>query len=311
MIRDVLKDFILYLAIEKSKSESTIRAYESDLIQFIDYLESELDKKVKPSDVDYVALRSFLGMLSREGYSTRSIARKIASLRSFFGYCMKKKVIENDPTISLSTPKLEKTLPVFATKSAVETMMSLVPLDTLKGLRDRAVLELLYGTGMRLSELVGCDVGSCDFETGIVRVIGKRKKERILPMGEKALESLVSYLSDRFDIPVFVFQSMKTFMERCGDIIGEPLICGRPGRRISRRTIQRIVQKYLAMTASLSKVSPHVLRHSFATHLLDAGADLRAVQELLGHVNLSTTQIYTHVTSERMRKVYEQAHPRA
>jgi len=189
--------------------------------------------------------------------------------------------------------------------------MSLVPLDTSRGLRDRAVLELLYGTGMRLSELVGCNVGSCDFETGIVRVIGKRKKERILPMGEKALESLVSYLSDRFDIPVFVFKSMKTFTERCGDITGEPLICGRAGRRISRRTVQRIVRKYLTMTASLSKVSPHVLRHSFATHLLDAGADLRAVQELLGHVNLSTTQIYTHVTSERIRKVYEQAHPRA
>lgn len=310
-MRGNLKKFILYLALEKGVSEATVRAYEGDIVQFIDFLEQELEKKVSPADIDYASLRSFLGNLRRSGYRSRSIARKVASLKSFFLFCRKKKIIENDPTIGLSSPKLDKLLPVFATKSAIETMMSLVPLNSSKGLRDRAVLEILYGTGIRLAELVGCDIGNCDFERNVLRVIGKRNKERIAPLGSKARESIVSYLSDRFTINASEFDSMARIRAEHGEILSEPLICGRKEKRISRRTVQRIVRKYLELTSAMSKMSPHVLRHTFATHLLDAGADLRAVQELLGHVNLSTTQIYTHITSEKIRRAYEQAHPRA
>jgi len=310
-MRGTLKKYIVYLALEKGVSEATVRAYEGDIVQFIEFLEGELEKRVSLSDVDFTSLRSFLGRLRREGYRSRSIARKVASLKSFFSFCRKKRLMENAPTIGLSSPRLEKLLPVFATRSAVETMMSLVPIDSRKGLRDRAVLEILYGTGMRLAELIGCNVGSCDFDLNVIRVIGKRNKERIVPMGSKAKESIISYLSDRFALDASVFDSMQRLRSECGDILSEPLICGRGTGRISRRTVQRIVKKYLELTSAMSKMSPHVLRHTFATHLLDACADLMAVQELLGHVNLSTTQIYTHITSEKIKKAYDQAHPRA
>jgi len=306
-----LKEYILYLALEKGVSESTLRAYEGDLMQLIEFLEGELERKVSPDEVDFTSLRSFIGKLRRNGYRSRSIARKVASIKSFFAFCRKKKIISGDPTIGLVSPKLDKLLPVFASRTAVETMMSLVPVDTSKGLRDRAVLEILYGTGIRLAELIGCDVGSCDFDADTIRVVGKRNKERLVPLGSRARESIVSYLSDRFGLDASLFGSMQRLRRERPDILVEPLICGRGRGRISRRTVQRIVRKYLELTSAMSKMSPHVLRHTFATHLLDAGADLRAVQELLGHVNLSTTQIYTHVTSEKIKKAYEQAHPRA
>lgn len=302
MILKAIKKYMIHLGLEKRASEATARAYEGDTVQFIDYLRRELSREPKFEDIDSIALRSFLGSLSREGYSSRSIARKIASLKSFFAYCKNRGMLDQDPSIGLSPPKRGKDLPVFAAVDAVERMLELAGSDERKGLRNRAVLELLYGTGMRLAELVGCNVGSCNFPGGTVKVLGKRNKERLLPMGKGAGNALASYMKERYGC------SSLDELERHGD---DPLITGRGGNRISRRTVQRIVRRSFEQVVSLTRMSPHVLRHTFATHLLEAGADLRAVQELLGHVNLSTTQIYTHVTTERLRKVYDQAHPRA
>jgi integrase/recombinase XerC len=302
IILKAIKKYMLHLSLEKRASEATTRAYEGDTVQFVDYLRDELSREPKFEDMDSIALRSFLGSLSREGYSSRSIARKMASLKSFFAYCRHKGMLDHDPSIGLSPPKRGKDLPVFAAVDAVERMLELTGSDERKGLRNRAVLELLYGTGMRLAELVGCNVESCNFPGGTVKVLGKRNKERLLPMGEGAANALASYLKDRYGC------SSLDDLEPHGD---DPLIAGRAGNRISRRTVQRIVRRSFEQVVSLTRMSPHVLRHTFATHLLEAGADLRAVQELLGHVNLSTTQIYTHVTTERLRKVYDQAHPRA
>lgn len=302
MILKTIKKYLIHLGLEKRVSEATARAYEGDIVQFVGYLRNELSRAPRFDDIDPIALRSFLGALSREGYSSRSIARKVASLKSFFVYCTRKKLLTQDPTVGLSSPKIGKDLPVFAAVDTVERMMEIAGMDERKGLRNRAVLEVLYGTGMRLAELVGCRVGSCNFAGGTIKVLGKRNKERLLPMGKGAREALASYLKNRYGC-----SSMGELEGHADD----PLITGRGGNGISRRTVQRIVRSCFEQVVSLTRMSPHVLRHTFATHLLEAGADLRAVQELLGHVNLSTTQIYTHVTTERLRKVYDQAHPRA
>ena len=311
MIVRALKDYIVHLGLKERVSEATIGAYEGDLRQFIEFLRAELDGEPRLDEIDGIAVRGFLGSLSRSGYSARSIARKVASLKSFFGFCRERGLCPEDPTVAVSGPKIGRDLPVFASVGTVERMMELVPLDTKRGMRDRAVLELLYGTGMRLAELVGCTLGWCDFERGTIRVLGKRNKERLLPLGGKAAERLKLYLQDRFGAPEGAWASRSAYNEFFVDRLDEPLFNGRGSEAISRRTVQRIVRKYLERTAALTRMSPHVLRHTFATHLLDAGADLRAVQELLGHVSLSTTQIYTHVTVDRLRKIYDKAHPRA
>jgi len=311
VILQALKDYFLYLGLERRASEATIRAYEGDITQFLDFLRDELSREAGFSDVDGLAVRSFLGRLSRNGYSKRSIGRKVASLKSFFGYCVRRGLCPHDPTTGVSAPKLGRDLPVFASVAAMDRMMDLPSLDSRKGLRDRAVLEVLYGTGMRLSELVECTIAQCNFMQGTVTVLGKRNKQRLLPLGGKAAEYLKIYLQDRFGVPESLWSSREGIYGFLGESVNEPLIAGRGKDPVSRRTIQRIVLKYLEHAAALSRMSPHVLRHTFATHLLDAGADLRAVQELLGHSSLATTQIYTHVTTERLREVYEKAHPRA
>ena len=311
MIVQALKDYFIHLGLERRASEATLRAYEGDIGQFVGFLREELGREPGFGNVDGLAVRSFLGRLSREGYSKRSIARKVASLRSFFGHCVKRGLCPADPTIGVSAPRSGRSLPIFASVQAMERMMNLPPLDTRRGMRDRAVLELLYGTGMRLSELVGCTIGRCDFSRGVITVLGKRNKERMLPLQGKGAEYLKLYLENRFGASESIWTNRESFFGFFGEALAEPLIAGRGKEPASRRTIQRIVLKYLGATAALSRMSPHVLRHTFATHLLDAGADLRAVQELLGHVSLSTTQIYTHVTADRLREAYEKAHPRA
>jgi len=311
VIAQTLKDYFLYLGLEKRVSEATIRAYGGDIVQFVDFLRGELASEPAFSDVGSLEIRAFLGRLSRSGYTKRSIARKVASLKSFFSYCMERRICGVDPTVGVSAPKIGRSLPVFASVPAMERMMTLPALDTKRGIRDKAVLEILYGTGMRLSELAGATIESCNFAQGTITVLGKRNKERLLPLGGEAAEQIKQYLQDRFGAPPAVFRSREHYYAFFRDRLGEPLIGGRGRERISKRTIQRIVRKYLEHAAVLSRMSPHVLRHTFATHLLDAGADLRAVQELLGHVSLSTTQIYTHVTADRLKEVYEKAHPRA
>ena len=311
LIVRAFKDYLIHLGLERRASEATMHAYEGDIAQFVAFLRGELSHEPVFTDAGRLAVRSFLGSLSRSGYSKRSIARKIASLKSFFAYCAERGLCADDPTMGVSSPRPGRDLPVFAGVAAIEQMMSLPPVDTKRGLRDRAVLELLYGTGMRLSELVGCSIERCDFVKGTITVLGKRRKERMVPMGGTAAEVLKRYLQERFGAPDMIWRSRESYFRFFGSALADPLIAGRGRSPVSRRTVQRIVFKYLSRAAALSRMSPHVLRHTFATHLLDAGADLRAVQELLGHASLSTTQIYTHVTAERLRAVYEKAHPRA
>ena len=310
MLTDAAKKFLLHLGMEKRVSDATIRAYGGDVAQFLDILTRSLGRRPRPGDIDTLAVRSFLAALSRDGYSAGSIARKTASLKRFLSWCAKQGVIERDPSAALSPPRQRRDLPVIAGAAAIERMMELPDRST-RGMRDRAVLELLYGTGMRLAELVGCRIGDWHVETGTIRVIGKRDKERILPVGGKAAAACRGYLVDRTGAPADAFTSRSAYRRFFGEHLDGPLIAGRKGAPISRRTVQRIARRYLEQTASLTRMSPHILRHTFATHLLDAGADLRAVQELLGHASLETTQIYTHVTTERLREVYERAHPRA
>lgn len=311
MVIRIIKKYLIHLGLEKRASEATIRAYEGDIIQFVDFLRSELDTGPRFSHIDVIAVRSYLGCLKRKGYSSRSVARKVASLKSFFSYCNKTGHMQSDPTVGLASPKIGRELPVFADKTVIERMMILPPLDSKKGIRDRAVLEILYGTGIRLSELVDCIIGNCDFYAGTIKVLGKRDRERLLPLGGEAKDSLVVYLRDRYLAPEIVWACNDSYMDFFSDKLKHPLIEGRGGKKISKRTVQRIVRKYFEQVAALSRMSPHVLRHTFATHLLDAGADLRAVQELLGHITLATTQIYTHVTTDRLREAYDRAHPRA
>lgn len=307
----VIKDYLIHIGLEKSASEATVRAYRTDIAQFVDHLHRELEVEPRFTDIDGIAIMSFLGALSRKGYSSRSIARKVASLKSFCFFLQRRGHILTDPTAVLSSPKIGRNLPVFAGRDTIERMMLLPETDTKKGIRDRAVLELLYGTGMRLAELVGCNIADCDFHRGTIKVLGKRRKERLLPLGGKASESLKTYLQMRFGIPEQTWHRPERISALFSDTPDAPLFAGRGEARISTRTIQRIVRKYFEQVASLSRMSPHVLRHTFATHLLEAGADLKAVQELLGHASLTTTQHYTHVTTERLRDVYDKAHPRA
>ncbi len=301
---------MLHLGIEKGVSESTLRAYEGDILQFFTWLE-ESGGGTEPSSTVPAHVKSWLGSLSRNGYTPRSISRKVASLRSFFSWLARNGEIDRDPTLGLSTPKKGRDLPVFVGKEAVARMMDLPPRDTKKGMRDRAVLELLYGTGMRLAELVGCSVMHCDFTRGTIRVLGKRDKERILPLSGEASTALEAWMKEIFGIASEAFSDRTLYTGFFFDRPDTPLFPGRDGMSISRRTVQRIVKKYLEQVAVLTRMSPHVMRHTFATHLLDGGADLRAVQELLGHVNLTTTQIYTHVTMEKLREIFDKSHPRA
>ena len=301
---------MLHLGIEKGVSESTLRAYEGDILQFFTWLE-ESGGGTEPSSTVPAHVKSWLGSLSRNGYTPRSISRKVASLRSFFSWLARNGEIDRDPTLGLSTPKKGRDLPVFVGKVAVARMMDIPPRDTKKGMRDRAVLELLYGTGMRLAELVGCSVMHCDFTRGTIRVLGKRDKERILPLSGEASTALEAWMKEIFGIASEAFSDRTLYTGFFFDRPNTPLFPGRDGMSISRRTVQRIVKKYLEQVAVLTRMSPHVMRHTFATHLLDGGADLRAVQELLGHVNLTTTQIYTHVTMEKLREIFDKSHPRA
>lgn len=283
--------FINYLKVEKNASSNTVTNYLVDLKSFGSFC-GEKDM----ADIDHLVLRRFLAQMRGRNYSKRTIARKLASLRSFFKFLYREGYIKTNPISAISTPKLDKKLPRFLD---VEKMVKLVQAPderTVAGLRDRAILETLYSAGVRVSELVGLDVDDIDFISGVAKVLGKGSKERLVPIGEPALAALRSYIGKRSEWALK--DKTAVFLNRFG-------------RRLTDRSVRRIVDKYIRALSFAEKISPHSLRHSFATHLLDRGADLRSVQELLGHMNLSTTQIYTHVTTERMKAVYDKAHPRA
>jgi integrase/recombinase XerC len=279
--------FLTYLEIEKNASPHTITNYHIDLRAFRDFLEGMAIEKV-----DTITARRFLAYLKQKGYAKRTIARKLASLRSFFKFLSREGYLKSNPLSVTSSPKLDKKLPLFLDISKVTQLIESPNTAELLGLRDRAILETLYSTGIRVSELVSLDIEHIDFIGGVIKVYGKGKKERIAPIGYRALRAIRDYLTKRSLKSKAVFLSKK-------------------GRRLKEADIRRLLDKYIRKLSLKENISPHSLRHSFATHLLDKGADLRSVQELLGHANLSTTQIYTHVTTERLKSAYEKAHPRA
>ena len=287
----MIRAYLEYLDGERNYSHHTIRAYEQDLLQFSRYLESIGVTSVV--DVRKEALRAFVSMLMQSGMSRRSIARKAACLRSLYRYLRRRGILRINPALGLVTPKIGKQLPIYLDEQSAEHMLERPDCSTEEGKRDSAILELFYGTGIRLGELIGLNIGDADFADGTLRVRGKGRKERLVPVGKKASAALKRYLEGR----------------DCG--LMEPLFTLPGGKRCYPQWVSRMVGKYISQVSELEKRSPHVLRHSFATHLLNNGADLRAVKELLGHESLSTTQLYTHVSTERLKKVYRQSHPKS
>lgn len=283
--------FLLYLRGEKNASEHTVKNYAVDLGEFMMLING---KEIE--EIGYLEIRQFLAHLRDQGYLKSSILRKLACLRSFFKFLVRENILRTNPSAGIATPKREKRLPVFLEVQEMEKLLEAASGETLAEKRDRALLETLYSSGLRVSELVGLNLEDADLLGGVVRVRGKGKKERMVPLGRKAQEALERYLEKR------------------NERISKPypaLFLNKNGSRLTDRSVRRVLLKYVRRAGLQKEVSPHTLRHSFATHLLDRGADLRSVQELLGHESLSTTQIYTHVTTKRLKEVYEQVHPRA
>ena len=282
-----VEKFIRYLEIEKNYSPHTILNYKLDLEEFQAFLGEHPVEKV-----DYLGVRKYLAIMKEKGLQSRSVGRKLSALRTFFRFLTREGFIKANPIVSILSPKLDKHLPQFLTEEdTVKLIESSIP-QTLSGMRDRAILETFYSTGIRISELVGLNLDDVDVISGIVKVRGKGKKERIVPIGDCATRAIRDYLEKRNTQTAALFLNPSK-------------------RRISDRGVRYMFKKYILRAGMKQGVSPHTLRHSFATHLLNRGADLRTVQELLGHANLGTTQIYTHLTTERLKNVYDKAHPRA
>ncbi len=282
--------FLRYLSAERNASEYTCSNYALDLGQFFQFLGRRGLRTITPLEI-----RRFVAHLSTQQRSRRTIARKLSCLRSFFRFLCREGTLAHNPAAAVPTPRLEHRLPSFLDEQQVGRLLATPPTAKWQGLRDRALLETLYSTGIRVSELVGLHLEDLDEISGTVMVRGKGKKERLCPIGKTALKSIHDYLDRRpkkLRVPYAVFVSQK-------------------GTRLTVRQVDRLLAHYVRMAELPASISPHSLRHSFATHLLDRGADLRSVQELLGHASLSTTQIYTHITPQRLKKVYDEAHPRA
>jgi integrase/recombinase XerC len=292
----LLNDFKRYLEIERHASQYTLRNYLHDLRHFINYAVKENIATLE--DVDIQLLRRYIASLLEEGFEKSSIARKLSALRSFYSYLIQVNIIAKNPLLTISSPKLTKRLPAFLSSDEVNKLIMTPDISTPLGMRDKAMLELLYASGLRVSEIASLDIVNVNLEEREVRVLGKGSKERITLMGKPAVNAIDCYLREG---------RPKLIGQRSTDA----LFLNRYGRRLSKRSIQQTLSRYATAAGFTKRVFPHMIRHSFATHLLDGGADLRVVQELLGHVSLSTTQIYTHVTQTQARKVYLASHPRA
>jgi len=307
-IRDLTADFGEHLRAVRGLSEHTVTAYERDVRQFAAWARSARGAEPRPREVDHVMLRSFLGALRRRGYAPRTVGRKLASLRAFWRWLLAIGAVTEDPASLLQSPRTPHRLPRFLSRAEMDAVLAdsgaaASGSGTEPGfadLRGRALIEFLYSTGIRLAELTALDCDAVDRVERTVRVAGKGRKERIVPVGRPALTALDDWLEARGEL-----------LRERGRSAEKAIWINRSGNRLSGRGVQRIVRSRLRLVSERAHLSPHVLRHSFATHLLDAGADLRAVQELLGHESLSTTQIYTHLTTDRLKEVYRQAHPRA
>jgi len=288
--RPPVERFLRYLSAERNASTHTCRNYAVDLEQFFRFLGHQRLGALSPLDI-----RRFVASLSTQQHSRRTIARKLSCLRSFFRFLCREGRLSHNPAEAIPTPRLDKRLPSFLDEQQATRLLAAPPTARWQGLRDRAILETLYSTGMRVSELVGLNREDVDEISGTLVVRGKGKKERLCPIGETAIRAIRVYLAKRpkkLRVPYALFVSQKL-------------------TRLTVRQVDRLLVRYVSQAQLPDSISPHSLRHSYATHLLDRGADLRSVQELLGHASLSTTQLYTHVTAQRLKKVYDQTHPRA
>jgi len=292
---ELVDGFIRHVRVERNLSARTVAAYASDLSGFLDWARRQ---DLHILDADHRALRRYLAELDRAAYARRTIARRLAALRSFYRYLALRGLTSTSPAAALSTPKVPRHLPPVATADLVTQLLAAPDPDTPAGMRDRAILELLYATGVRVSELTGLDCADVDLAQGLVTVMGKGARERTVPMYPAATRCVRDYL--------------RTGRPHLGKSrVDDALFLNRLGTRLTSGGVRRMLDRYLTAIGSEADISPHDLRHTFATHLLDGGADLRTVQELLGHVALSTTQIYTHVSAKRLRDVHKGAHPRA
>lgn len=303
-MRDLLKQFLQYLRLNRNLSPHTLRAYDSDLSQYLEFLSGHLSKPasaIDPRAIDAQAVRAFLDSLHRKGSSRASVARRVSALRAFGRWLLREGHIDADPAMLVGAPKVEQKLPTHLDMNEVVGMIEAADVSTPLGRRDRAILELFYASGLRLSELVGIDLEDMNLSARVVRVAGKGGKERIVPFNNSTAKAIKAYLKDRGGAA----------LQGPRGPASDPLFLNYRGGRLSTRSVDRVVRRYAREAATRLGVSPHALRHSFATHLLQAGADLRAIQELLGHSRLSTTQRYTHLDATTLLAQYKKAHPKA
>jgi integrase/recombinase XerC len=300
-VENLISVFIESLTTEKGFSENTCRGYRNDLDEFLKYLaENRHTRSNDPVEIDCVdnlTIRGYLGYLHKRNKKT-TIARKLSALRSFFNYLVKRGVTEDNPAESILTPKQEKTIPAYLSVDEMFRLLDSIHTGQMLDLRNRAIFETLYSCGIRVSELVGLNTSDVDHRQALIRVLGKGGKERIVPIGKKALAAIKSY------------RQLLNRECRISEKMNGPLFLNKNKGRLTARSVARILNKLITVCGLLTPVSPHTLRHTFATHMLDAGADLRVVQELLGHKSLSTTQKYTHVSIDRLMETYDRAHPR-
>ena len=292
----LIEKFIEYLEYEKGYSKKTIISYENDLELFNNYLKENKITNIK--SIDYNTIRKYLGYLHDNKYEASSVSRKISALRSFFKYNIKEKNITNNPMTLISNPKKEKKLPKYLNYEEIEKLLNSIEMDKKEGIQERLIIELLYSTGIRVSELVNIKIKDIKIKENQINILGKGNKERIVLFGEKAKEIIKLYLN-----------AYKEDFQ--GNISNQYLLINKKGKQLTTNKVELIVKDVLRKSALKLNISPHTLRHTFATHMLDSGADLKSVQELLGHENLKTTAIYTHISNERLKQVFLNSHPRA
>lgn len=323
-MKEQIAEYLEHLRLNENASDHTVRAYESDLSQFIAFLAEQSGKRridIAPDEVDHLQIRAFLGDLHRRGNSRSSAARKLAAIRGFARFLRREGVLDADPAALVGTPKCEQRLPAHLAEAEMSRLLDMPDTSTPLGRRDRAILELFYASGLRLSELVGLNLEDVNLSSRVVRVFGKGRKERIVPFNRSTEAALRVWLKDAGEIVekngAARIGDTHLFRRRSAKKVSVPVSRAVPvflnyqGSRLSTRSVDRLVRKYVAACSTRMGISPHALRHSFATHLLQRGADLRAIQELLGHARLSTTQRYTHVNAAQLLDAYRKSHPKA
>ena len=328
MVREHLKAFLEHLRLNENASAHTVRAYDSDLSQYVTFLASHLTRRrsdLTAADLDHLNARAFLSDLNRRGNSKATAARKLSAIRAFGRYLRREGILEGDPAALIGTPKREQRIPAHLAVDEMSKLLDQPDTSVPLGRRDKAILELFYASGLRLSELTGLDVDDLNLSGRVVRVLGKGGKERIVPFNDPTARALREWLSDREQFlppmaqdsrqrgqtPIRARRNISGSDPRSARRVREPLFLNYRGGRLSTRSVDNLVRRYVAACSTRYGISPHALRHSFATHLLEAGADLRAIQELLGHARLSTTQRYTHVNAAQLIETYRKAHPKA